>query len=103
RRQHPALQQLRRLRFHGTDNPKVLAYSKHTADRSDVVLVIVNLDPKATQRARLRLSWRQLSRRPKAHLELEELLGGGRSTWSRPDPSVTLDPTHAPALIYWVR
>ncbi|HET7488007.1 MAG TPA: alpha-1,4-glucan--maltose-1-phosphate maltosyltransferase [Acidimicrobiales bacterium] len=45
RRRHPALQRLRNIHFHGADNPDVIVYSKHTDDRSDVVLTVVSLDP----------------------------------------------------------
>ena len=43
RRAHPALQDLRSLRFHGSDSNDVIAFSK--ADGDDVVLVICTLDP----------------------------------------------------------
>jgi starch synthase (maltosyl-transferring) len=45
RRHHPALHTDRTLRFHATDNPEIIAYSKTALDRSEVILVIVNLDP----------------------------------------------------------
>jgi starch synthase (maltosyl-transferring) len=45
RRTHPALHSDRSLRFHATDNPEIIAYSKTTPDGSDTILVIVNLDP----------------------------------------------------------
>jgi starch synthase (maltosyl-transferring) len=45
RRAHRALQFDLTLRFHETDNPEIIAYSKHTPDGSDVVLTVVNLDP----------------------------------------------------------
>ncbi|MGH7920194.1 MAG: alpha-1,4-glucan--maltose-1-phosphate maltosyltransferase, partial [Candidatus Dormibacteraceae bacterium] len=45
RRSHPALQQLRNLRFLRTDNDHLLCYAKWSDDPSDVVLVCVNLDP----------------------------------------------------------
>jgi starch synthase (maltosyl-transferring) len=45
RRRHPALLELSNIRFHHSSSEWVLAYSKHTDDRSDVVLVVVNLDP----------------------------------------------------------
>jgi starch synthase (maltosyl-transferring) len=45
RRRHPALQADHSLRFHATDNPEIIAYSKTTRDGSDTILVIVNLDP----------------------------------------------------------
>ena len=43
RREHPALQDLRSLRFHACDSSDVIAYSK--TDGDDTVLVVCNLDP----------------------------------------------------------
>jgi starch synthase (maltosyl-transferring) len=43
RRQNPALQRLRNLRFHPTDSEKIIAYSKREGD--NLILVLVNLDP----------------------------------------------------------
>jgi starch synthase (maltosyl-transferring) len=45
RHAHPALQFDRSLRFHNTDNPEIVAYSKSAPDGSERVLTIVNLDP----------------------------------------------------------
>lgn len=99
RRLHPALQQLRRLYFHRTDNPSVLAYSKHTADRSDVVLVVVNLDPRRAQRARVRLSLKQLGIKPGRAFRVRDLIGGTDRSWSGGLQEVELDPARAPALV----
>ena len=49
RRTHPALQRDWQLRFHATDNDQLLCYSKALPDRSDIVLVVVNLDPHHVQ------------------------------------------------------
>ncbi len=43
RRQLPPLQDLRSLRFHRTEDPEVIAYSKRVGD--DTVLVVCSLDP----------------------------------------------------------
>jgi starch synthase (maltosyl-transferring) len=43
RRAHPALQDLRSLQFHHSDNPDVIAYSK--TDGDDLILVVCLLDP----------------------------------------------------------
>ena len=43
RRHHPALQDLRSLHFHPTDNEHIIAYSKE--DRGDLILVVCALDP----------------------------------------------------------
>jgi starch synthase (maltosyl-transferring) len=49
RRRHAALQFDRTLRFHATDNDQIIAYSKTAPDRSECVLVVVNLDPQHMQ------------------------------------------------------
>ncbi|MGC1194241.1 MAG: maltotransferase domain-containing protein [Candidatus Dormiibacterota bacterium] len=102
RRDHPALQQLRRLHFHRTDDPQVLAYSKHTADRSDVILVIVNLDPDRVHRSAVRLSLKQLSARPRPDFRVHDLLNGTVARWTGSEHLVELDPSKAPAQILLV-
>lgn len=47
RREHVALQDLRSLRFHHSDNDNVIAYSKKVGP--DIVLVVCTLDPHYTQ------------------------------------------------------
>ncbi|CAL9349414.1 Alpha-1,4-glucan:maltose-1-phosphate maltosyltransferase [Actinosynnema sp. ALI-1.44] len=49
RRAHPALQQMRTLRFHHVDNPALIAYSKQDPGSGDTVVVVVNLDPHNAQ------------------------------------------------------
>jgi starch synthase (maltosyl-transferring) len=45
RRAHPALQQLRTLRFHHVDNDSLLAYSKTDPVTGDIVICVVTLEP----------------------------------------------------------
>ncbi|NIH80074.1 starch synthase (maltosyl-transferring) [Amycolatopsis viridis] len=49
RRAHPALQQMRTLRFHHVDNDALLAYSKQDPATGDTVVVVVTLDPHQAQ------------------------------------------------------
>ena len=56
RRTHPALQELRNLWFHGSDNDQILAYSKRDVTGRDTVLVVVNLDPYHAQETMLDLN-----------------------------------------------
>ncbi|MEU5518829.1 maltotransferase domain-containing protein, partial [Streptomyces griseoaurantiacus] len=53
RRRSPALRQLRDLHFHHADKEEVLVYSKQRG--SNIVLVVVNLDPFHTQEATVSL------------------------------------------------
>ena len=45
RRAHPALQHDWGLQFHATDNPQLICYSKRSVDGTDLLLMIVSLDP----------------------------------------------------------
>ena len=45
RRDNPALHELTNLRFLDCPDPNILAYAKATADRGNIVIAVVNLDP----------------------------------------------------------
>ena len=47
RRAHPALRDLASVRFMGTENESLIAYTKVTDD--DALIVVVNLDPRTPQ------------------------------------------------------
>ena len=91
RRRHPALTRLRSVTFHGSDNPNVIAYSKVSDDRSDVVLVVVTLDPHAVQESVLHLDVAALGFPPDVPLSLYDELSGESYVWGA-HPYVRLDP-----------
>ena len=81
RRENPALQRNEGLWFHTIENEQMLCYSKRTADGSNTIVVVVNLDPKAQQTAwmQLRLDHRGV---PWGEaFEVEDLLTGACYTW----------------------
>jgi len=45
RRENPALQQYKNLEFYPSQNESILCYGKRTQDNSNVIVVVVNLDP----------------------------------------------------------
>jgi starch synthase (maltosyl-transferring) len=49
RKENAALQTNMNLRFHAVDNERMICYSKHTEDLSNIILIVVNLDPHYTQ------------------------------------------------------
>ncbi|KIE26143.1 alpha-1,4-glucan:maltose-1-phosphate maltosyltransferase [Streptomyces sp. MUSC 125] len=99
RRQHPALQRLRNLRFHQTDNDAVIAYSKSTA--ADTVIVVANLDPHHTQEATVSLDMPQLGLDWHESVPVRDLLTGETYHWGRAN-YVRLEPGHRPAHIFTV-
>ena len=92
RRDHPALQQDWTLRFHDTDNPQLIAYSKHQPDGADLLLMVVNLDPFAMQHGFVRLPLDDWGLAPDATVELLDLLSEERYFWRGEWNYVRLDP-----------
>ena len=103
RGRHPALHRLRNIQFHGADNDHVVVYSKHTDDRSDVVLVAVNLDPRNVQDTTLSLDLGLLGLPWDAPFEAYDELTAQSFEWSGPHPYVRLDPLAEPAHILHLR
>ncbi|MFJ5998810.1 alpha-1,4-glucan--maltose-1-phosphate maltosyltransferase, partial [Streptomyces sp. NPDC092370] len=100
RREHPALQRLRNLRFHHTDNDALIAYSKRSG--SDVVLVVTNLDPHHTQEATVSLDMPQLGLDWHKSVPVRDELTGETYRWGR-DNYVRLEPGRAPAHVFHVQ
>ncbi|MCZ4121457.1 alpha-1,4-glucan--maltose-1-phosphate maltosyltransferase [Streptomyces sp. H39-S7] len=100
RRRHPALQQLRDLAFHPTDNDAVLAYSKRSGE--DVVLVVVNLDAHHTQEATVSLNMPELGLEWHESVPVRDELTGETYHWGR-ENYVRLEPGCTPAHIVHLR
>jgi starch synthase (maltosyl-transferring) len=103
RRVHPALHQLRNLRFHHVDQPELMCFSKRvtTGGRpgTDTVLVVVNLDPHQTREATVWLDLPALGV-DREFTVTDELTG--ESFWWGNANYVRLDPAARPAHIFTV-
>ena len=97
RRENPALQGDGNLRFHATDNDQILCYSKRARD--NVVLIVVNLDPRWTQSGWTQLDLDALGLRPEEAFEVQDLLTDERYTWRGPRNYVELHPQKMPAHV----
>jgi starch synthase (maltosyl-transferring) len=103
RRDHPALQSNDGLAFHPIDYDRLIAYSKRTADRSDVVLTIVNLDPRQAHAGTVDLPLADLGIDEQRAFEAVDLLAGTTHLWQGPKSRVEVDPAVCPALILHLR
>ncbi len=92
RRAHPALQYDHGLRFHETDNPQLICYSKRAPDASDPILVIVNLDPFNMQHGHVKLPLWEWQLPLDSVVEAEDLLADETYTWRGEWNYVRLDP-----------
>jgi starch synthase (maltosyl-transferring) len=99
RRAHPALHLLRNLRFHHSDQPEILCFSKSTT--RDTVLVVINLDPHHPREATVWLDTAALGINPREEFVITDELSGESYRWGQAN-YVRLDPATAPAHIFTV-
>ena len=103
RRENPALQQDWTLKFHETDNPNLICYSKASPDAGNVIIIVVNLDWGHTQAGWVTLDYASLGLEPGKTFEAEDLLSGGRFLWQAPRDYVELVPDSLPGHVLRVR
>jgi starch synthase (maltosyl-transferring) len=105
RRQHPALQRLRSIRFHSTSNPEIITYSKLSDDGADAVLTVVNLDPYSAQEALLYLDLVAVGLPQDRPYPVVDLLSSTRDRyeWIGSTPFVRLDPAYRVAHVFDLR
>jgi starch synthase (maltosyl-transferring) len=107
RRSHPALHQLRNLRFHHPDQPEILCFSKRVSATTsgdpvnDTVLVVVNLDPHQAREATVWLDGPALGIDVGAGFTVTDELSGRSFRWGQAN-YVRLEPWTAPAHIFTV-
>jgi len=89
RKKNIALQRLRNLRFHTTENDAIIAYSKRDGD--NLILVVVNLDPSFAQETTIHWNMSELGVQ-KDNFEVTDLIDGASYNWSA-HTYVRLDPT----------
>jgi len=102
RRAHPALQQLRTLRFHRTDHGSLLAYSKTDPAGGDTVICVVTLEPFSTVSATVLLDLPALGMDPGDRFLAHDEVSGESYDWGQVN-FVELQPWRAVAHILRLR
>jgi starch synthase (maltosyl-transferring) len=100
RREHPALQQFTNLRFYNAWNDQIVYFGKWTDDKSDFILVAVNLDPHTAQGAHFEVPMWEFGLPDGAAIEVEDLVGGSRFSWTGKVQHMLLDPHQRPYQIW---
>lgn len=107
RKENPALQSNRNLRFHKTDNPALICYTKATDDLASVIVVVVNLDCRHVQSGWVNLDLDSIGLDTRHTFQAHDLLSEGRFLWQGSRNYVELVPESLPAHILllrrWVR
>jgi starch synthase (maltosyl-transferring) len=99
---NPALQTNERLHFHPTDNPSLICYSKRTKEGSNLILVVVNLDPYLVQAGWVNLDLDVLGLAAGDTFEVYDLLADHSYRWQGSRNYVALRPAEAPAHVFRV-
>jgi starch synthase (maltosyl-transferring) len=92
RREHPALHELTTIRFHDTDNPAHVAYSKRDPTGRDTILCVVNTNPSQEQWGIVRLDLEAIGQTHDAAFVAHDLLTGVRHRWHGADQTIGLEP-----------
>jgi starch synthase (maltosyl-transferring) len=100
RRQHPALQLLRNVSIHWSDDENILVFSKRHGP--DVVIVVVNVDPHAARETTVHLDLAALGLSSSVSFLVHDEITGADWTWGEHN-YVRLDPFQEPAHILSVR
>ncbi|MGE3539323.1 MAG: alpha-1,4-glucan--maltose-1-phosphate maltosyltransferase [Candidatus Tectimicrobiota bacterium] len=103
RRENPALHSNRHLHFHAVDNPELLCYSKSTDEGSNVVLVVVNLNPTYTHSGWLELDLQALHLQPGHAVQMHDELSNARYLWHGARHYVEIQPQVTPAHLFRMR
>ena len=90
-------------RFVPVDNEQLIAYLKSSPDGDNVVLTVVNLDPRNIQSGWLELDAHALGIEAEKQFQMHDLLSGQRFLWQGGRNFVQLDPHHSPAHVFRLR
>ncbi len=103
RHENPALHGDWSLRFHPVDNDQLIVYSKTTADLSNIIVVVVNLDPHHTQSGWVDLPVEEFRLDPQQRYQVHDLLTDAHYFWHGIHNYVELNPQAMPAHIFCIR
>src|SRR5205823_8905005 len=81
RRENPALQRDDTLRLVEVDNDQLFAYAKSSPDGSNIILVVVNLDPRNAQAGMVDAPIHEWSVSSDTPYRVTDLLTGAAYTW----------------------
>ena len=103
RRENPALQSNRNLKFHRTDNRELIAYTKSTDDGGNTILTVVNLSPHYKHSGWLELPLKDFGLDAEKPFQMHDLLTDARYFWKGEKNYVELNPEKSPAHIFRLR
>jgi starch synthase (maltosyl-transferring) len=102
RKKHKALQSTWNIHFCEVSDVNLIAYLKVTYDLSDIVLVVVNLDPHNSYAGYVQLPRSILKLADKINVKLHDQMTDERYTWTQEWNYVELNPFKIPFHLFVV-
>jgi starch synthase (maltosyl-transferring) len=103
RKENVALQHDQTLGFHSVDNDELICYSKKSEDLTNIIVVVVNLDPHHTQSGWVDIPLAAFDLDPDHPYQVHDLLSNTRFIWNGTRNYVELNPYIVPAHIFRLR
>ncbi|HYZ21146.1 MAG TPA: maltotransferase domain-containing protein [Rhodopila sp.] len=100
RRQNPALQTHRGVRFYAAHNDQIILYGKRDPGGSNLILAAVSFDPHHAQDADIEVPVWELGLGDYDPVAVTELMHGDKFTWYGKNQRIRLDPGHTPFHIW---
>jgi starch synthase (maltosyl-transferring) len=102
RKENPALQQTSNINFLEIDNDTLIAYAKTNENLSNIIIVVVNLDPFHTQSGWIIVPLHELEIDPARPFLVHDLLSGDKYVWNGERNYIELNPSAMSAHILLV-
>ncbi len=102
RKENPALHETRNLRILKSDNENILFYGKWVQDKSNIILVAVNLDPNSPHDSTVYVPSAELGIGPHWSYTVRDLITGTEFQWHGDSNYVRLDPNVEPVHIFMI-
>jgi starch synthase (maltosyl-transferring) len=100
RKENRALQSTWTLEFCSIENPNLLAFLKATDDLTNILMVVVNLDPHGKQMGYVQIPKQKLKLADQINVKLHDLITDAHYTWTQEWNYVELDPYKIPFHIF---
>ncbi len=100
RRENAALHSTWNMTFCSIENPNLIAYLKATDDLSNIIMVVVNLDPNGKQSGYLQVPKEKLKLGDKINIKLRDMITEEQYTWTQEWSYVELEPDKMPFHIF---
>jgi len=103
RKENPALHEYDNLEFYQSDNDNILVYGKCSADKQNIIIVAVNLDPFQGHHSFVHIPVERFGISHDETFQVHDLLNDERHLWKGEKNYVSLEPGKQAANVFRVR